>query len=804
MPVVRPLSDCIARPNSEDGQKFPLKTHLVAVAFACGSPDGTLEERISFLAGLLHDAAKTHFDWQDYIRDESRKEGPPHAPFGAALFAYCAEQLIATWPDRQSRRVLEDAVVHWARAIYDHHSELHDLHEEFPPWDETGARRHFYEDVEACDPEGIFVLVKSFSFFPEVQLSRQGFLEWLETFPDRWTRRVRIARGQLLDLARKLGPSEEIVTARQALLIPRTATRLVAGDRYHAGSFEQVYLSPDEAGEGCRRLLEFCQDKARQDLKDGADPELVRRRQEVQQKAVDTYRDDPQNPFYTLLLPTGYGKTLSALRVALTACEMGRCKRVIYVAPYLSILSQNTGDISASSGIEAIQHHHLSLAELDDKRLDQIEALETWQAPILTTTFNQLFRAIFPRRAHQCLRIEALKEAFIIVDEPQIIDIVFWNVFLRILGAMADDLSFQLLFTTATLPPLESGLTHPVVNLVSEAEPAGRFEVLIRPEESYAQEVADLAIQKVRETGSVAVVMNTVRDAAQIFKLVQPFKKKENIEVYCLTALMLPTHKSETISKIHKALKEKRSVIAVCTQILEAGVNLSFRTVLRAVSTFPSIVQVSGRANRHGEGDRARVVVFRFVRDDGEDSRRWVYRDKTALAQTDRLLNSKGIWPEEELIQAMREYYGRCWDENPNAATLEYVEKATRGKWSELAGIEPFSGGPPRESLFVNQPKEKLNCAMRRLQDRFAPEGGQQLLQKYLDWRFRAKLEFVDRKRISALLRQYLVPVPKAIASRVGEQMNDFLWRLIESKDYSPDTGFAHLLSEEEKTCRIE
>ena len=129
MPVVIPFNRCIARPDDEDGGKNLLLVHLyeVAVATACGFEKGSYKERIAFLAGLLHDAAKAHADWQDYILGNHEK-GPPHAPLGAALFAYCAESLIDTWDlNREERLILRDLALDWSRAVYDHHGTLEDL-----------------------------------------------------------------------------------------------------------------------------------------------------------------------------------------------------------------------------------------------------------------------------------------------------------------------------------------------------------------------------------------------------------------------------------------------------------------------------------------------------------------------------------------------------------------------------------------------------------------------------------------------------------------------------------------------------
>ena len=213
-----------------------------------------------------------------------------------------------------------------------------------------------------------------------------------------------------------------------------------------------------------------------------------------------------------------------------------------------------------------------------------------------------------------------MRQAFVIVDEPQIIDVRYWNVFLRILGVLAEQLDFQVLFTTATLPPMDSGLLHPVVKLAPQIRPSGRFELSVEREGLGVECVAERAVEAAKRVGSVAVVMNTVRDAVEVYRQICS-TATDGTGIYCLTALMLPTHKARVIQSIQADLKRHKRIIAVCTQILEAGVDLSFQTILRALPILPSAAQVAGRANRHGEKHRSQVILFPFLREDGQDSR---------------------------------------------------------------------------------------------------------------------------------------------------------------------------------------
>jgi len=789
MSLVTPFGQCIARPDMGDKQ-FSLEEHLEAVATGCGDADGRPEERLAFLAGLLHDAAKAHADWQDYIRG-CRTKGPSHAPLGAALFAFCSDSLIPAWTqDRLGREYLQDLALDWIRAIYDHHGELDDL-DTRSPWEFSLHGMVPQGLLERCDTHGLFSLVTK--HFRELTVNDLEFLRWLENFPPKWERRVRFGRTALLRQSLQI-QADGATTAGYALRMSHLTARLVCADRYHAGGFERTTLSATDAAHAAENLRTHIGEIAVQNVRSGADPTLVRLRGQAREKALDVYRSNPDGVFFTLLLPTGYGKTLTGLSVAIEACRSGRCERILYVAPYISILSQAAEEISTICRLEVFQHHHLTLTELADD--EDIDILDTWQAPVLATTFNQLFRALFPRRAQETLRTEAIHHAFVIIDEPQITDTAVWNLLLQGLAIASREWGCQVLFATATLPPTKGGLDINTVPLASERTSLGRFTLAYDNNPRTPREVADW-VCKLRDTdGSIAVVLNTVLDAVQVYQLLR--EEVTDGLLCCLTAMMLSAHKAMTIERIRKQLSMGKPVVTICTQILEAGVNLSFRHILRALPVFPSVVQVAGRANRHGEGDRATVTVFPFVRDDGSDTRAYVYRDETALRQTDNILTNNPLLGEEAVGVALESYFQRCWDENRYTSCLARFDDAARGRWSALAGLQPFAGDAPRDEVFVvPRSSRALASPMSHLLQKFAPEGPEQLLEKWIDSSFRRELSFSDRKRFRALLQQFCVPVPRKVAAQFADPVTDWLWRLSDFDDYCEHTGLAHLLEGE-------
>jgi len=641
MPVVIPLAQCIARPDGPDGEKNYLVDHLLAVAGGWGDAKGDRGAQLRFLAGLLHDAGKTRVKWQEYIKkcgEEPGKhhQGPNHSPLGSALFTYCASSLLNSWDlQKDERKELRSLIMRLSRDIYDHHGNLRNIVREEVPWRYSLEPQHFKE----CDLPGLLELV--LKYFPGCNLSSANVTSWLEDFPDKWERRF--FNDFQLFVKRTLDSGNKYRMAASCCLRADTA-RLIIADRYHASGLGKAFLSKQEAACAQGRLRSFCAERAKETLVDSDSSEkIVGLRQQAQEEAVGSYLRAPEEYFYTLPLPTGMGKTFSSLQVALTACSQGKCKKIIYVAPYISILSQATGEIRKATDLEVLQHHHLSVIEHPElgEQVDYL-TLESWQAPVVTTTFNQLFRALFPTRAQHTIRLGGLEGAFVIIDEPQVIDNAVWNLFLHMLETAVLEYGVQVLFTTATLPGLDIGLSRKAYPLSPKGgiEFSPRYVIEVREGEMDQEEVARTVFEEIKHVHNVAVVLNTIRDAVIVYDSLRDllFHNKDklpyDLECYNLSGYMTPLHKAQVICEVSKRLKNKQPTVVVCTQILEAGVDLSFRTIFRALSVIPSIAQVAGRANRHGEGGISKVVIFYFRRDGETDTRKSVYTDKIARQVT--------------------------------------------------------------------------------------------------------------------------------------------------------------------------
>lgn len=800
--------DCLARPDDEQGRRYALVEHLEVVGRAMGNSQGSYAERLRFLAGLLHDAGKALPAWQDYIRrpERERRRGLPHAYAGAMLFALALSHLLSSWrPGRKERAWLAYLGLHLITLIYHHHGEVADVIADLPPWQSEFSGRQ----LAGLDLPNLLELVQR--YFPELHSLSKLSLEELQaavgSLAQVWSSWQNLA---LRYVASQQGANPYAGSAHLCLSVLLENHRLVSADRLHAAGLQAtsgtIELLPEEAKLAAERLHAFCAVRREQLEARGADVELLTRRQAARTTALGALHEAGDHTrFFSLELPTGYGKTLTSVALGLEAIAKGLCHRLLYVAPYLSILSQAAGEIAGATGLEVVVHHHLSALELDTQQEDEAASESTlsdaWLAPVVATTYNQLFRALFPSRAQHTLRLGALRGAWIIVDEPQTVATPSWNPFLALLEAASAELGCRVLFATATLPELRGGLLESsALCLAREAPVCDRYVVRhlgILDENGVVQQAATAY----RECGAVAVILNTIRDAAEVYSRIKEQLAAYGLptqNLYFLSGRLTPLHKRQRLSEIRTALDSGARVLVVCTQVLEAGVDLSFRVILRALPVLPALVQAAGRCNRHGEGPRGEVLSFEFRRNGSEDTRLFVYRDPAQRTVTQEIcVESLPSFTEQQSVELISTYYRECYRRNTHQATLEKIVQAANGHWRELAGLAPFGAEVPQWGLFIPRAWD-MPSLVRRGMDRFGIKDPEELWERYVSRGYLSSLGFAERRRFMALMYQFMVQVPMDVAREVGTQVaGRGILRLSYPSLYQEDLGLSLLRVDE-------
>ena len=315
---------------------------------------------------------------------------------------------------------------------------------------------------------------------------------------------------------------------------------------------------------------------------------------------------------YRLNVPTGGGKTLASLRFALTHAAKRNCSRIIFTAPLLSILDQNAQVIRDYIGDDAlILEHHSNLAEPQEtpERLQELELLTaSWSAPIIITTLVQLLNTCFSGRTSAIRRFHALCGSVIVIDEVQTVPGKMLTLFNLAVNFLSEVCGATIVLCSATQPCLEAA-DHPLhrqpVDLVPQQK--ALWDVFKRTDIQNAgcaklEEFPQIITEALSSCDSLLVVCNTKKEAAFLFESLQA----ENCRCFHLSAAMCVQHRRETLQALQSALDKpsadnRQTVVCVSTQVIEAGVDISFQRVIRFSAGMDSVVQAAGRCNRHAE-----------------------------------------------------------------------------------------------------------------------------------------------------------------------------------------------------------
>lgn len=334
---------------------------------------------------------------------------------------------------------------------------------------------------------------------------------------------------------------------------------------------------------------------------------------------------DGEKGLFQLTVPTGGGKTLASLRFALHHADKHRMDRVIYVVPYTAIIDQNAGVARSvfapleKDGTRIVLEHHSNLTPEQETNESKLLA-ENWDAPIIYTTAVQFLETLFASGTRGVRRLHRLANAVIIFDEIQTIPIRTVHLFNNAINFLVDQCGSTVVFCTATQPLLDkvdakkgaarlcagSQMMPDVDSLFKELHRT-RIEDHCKNEGWTGEEIAEAALQELATSGSVLIIVNKKSQARELYQRLHG----ETEHVYHLSTSMCPAHRTVTIDKVKTCLDIKKPLPVICisTQLIEAGVDIDFGTVIRCLAGLDSIAQAAGRCNRNGLRETGRVLV---------------------------------------------------------------------------------------------------------------------------------------------------------------------------------------------------
>ncbi|MEV6802792.1 CRISPR-associated helicase Cas3' [Micromonospora rifamycinica] len=402
---------------------------------------------------------------------------------------------------------------------------------------------------------------------------------------------------------------------------------------------------------------------------------------------------------FRLGAPTGAGKTLASGAFALRHAEKHGLRRVIVAVPFLTITEQNAAvyrRLLDEEGSEPVVLEHHSQADFDDPDAGRWARLaaENWDAPFVVTTFVRLFESLYARKPSAMRRVHRLANSVIVLDEVQALPHAMLAPILDGLRLLVRHFGATVLLSSATQPSFWAldefrdvpctDLIHDTPTLVSELRRV-RYDWQLDPQPT----LADIADQAATER-SALVVVNTTADAKAVFERWNDAAKEGM--AWHLSTRMCPDHRRRVLNEVRTRLDQDQRVLLVATQLIEAGVDVSFPVVFRAMAPADSLLQAAGRANREGRmADGGRVVVF-APQDGGQPP-----SYKTLVGCTGRQFGPDKADPDD--VEALGRYYRNVYD-MLNLADGQHVGKriqCARQRWEfETVADGPMDAGTGR------------------------------------------------------------------------------------------------------------
>ena len=616
------IKNYIARKNTKTNKEQPLRDHLHNIADLMSQQMRSSSIQLASTArliGLLHDLGKYTAEFQHYIRQPlgsqiAQKGKIDHSTAGGQF-------LLSRSSSKKEFAKLTTEIV--SMAIFSHHTGLLDF------LDLNQDKSNF---VVRANKENILSKVDFDAFFREV-ISETG----LDGLFDQAMREIAQIDQRMRDIQ-----SNTEYFFYWGMVVKLLFSSLVDADRLDSAEFEaQESLTNNwhepalwcEFADKLNAHLNKLAIINTQNNQPQQSSEIATIRQQI--SAECELAGNRPTGIYQLSVPTGSGKTLSSLRFALKHARKWNKKRIIIVIPYTTIIDQTAREIrNVLQCDDAILEHHCNVVVDDDDNSDNedsyssatIKPTERWDVPIVITTQVQFLDAIFSDSNTNLRRLQALTNSVIIFDEVQSLPIHCTYLFNLAVNFLRDACNTTALLCTATQPNLDA-LEHPIrvslnASLIGNIE--GMDETFNRVQlvdncvvgGSSVTDIANLLLQYA-DSEDVLFVVNMTKQARELFQAVSDLADFEKLDVCHLSTRMCSAHRMEVLETMRKQLqipqKQRKKIICVSTPLIEAGVDISFPRVFRAITGLPSIAQTAGRCNRHGELHYGYVHLIDFA-----------------------------------------------------------------------------------------------------------------------------------------------------------------------------------------------
>ncbi|MCD7777755.1 MAG: CRISPR-associated helicase Cas3', partial [Clostridiales bacterium] len=580
---------------NDKGDVQTAEDHLAAIGDICFNlGDKLCLGNVCFLAGILHDLGKNKKEFEEYLIQTTEKPGSRSR--GEVDHSTAGGQFIFKFYDGEIFRNLTDEII--AMSIFSHHGIMDYIN--------TDGSERFLGRTEKQNISYDEVIKNSSEFLNKYDI---------ESVFDKAVNEIKTIYGKIMNflLENKCAGGDGFFML--GLIQRLVSSILIDADRIDTDAF-MTGDKPNKIND-YEKLWKGYIEKLDIKLKEfGSNTDKISL---LRRKMSDECWNFAKNScgIYCLPVPTGGGKTLASLRFALEHCRLHNKKRIIYTAPYLSILEQNASEIkNILKDDENIFEHHSNIFFDNDDETDCYKFLAgSWESPVILTSMVRLFEVMFSGDTPNIRRFNKLSDSVIIIDEIQNLPVKTINLFNMTANFLSCFCNVTIILCSATQPLLAEAEKKIIygnpVNMINDVETVRksfrRVRIIdkTRPEQYSATELADFIFENIDE--NMLVILNT-KNAVNLLADELTYRDSD-YKIYRLTTYMCPQNRIDIISEIKEKLGSEK-IICVSTQLIEAGVDISFNNVIRSLAGMDSIIQAAGRCNRNGTDGIKNVYII--------------------------------------------------------------------------------------------------------------------------------------------------------------------------------------------------
>ncbi|WP_215491798.1 CRISPR-associated helicase Cas3' [Fenollaria sporofastidiosus] len=587
-------------------KKQELITHLKNTADKAKSLASEIDfENTLYLVGILHDIGKASEAFQHKIinnTDERVNHSSAGALYLLSLYSKCAKQ------SSFELNIIQEYFYIMAYVISAHHG-IYDI----PYYDIDNNLSNRLKDRLRFDEDEICFKNEVLPYIEEIEqklnvdlleIFKRGYFEYKNS-KDKIKYIDDKANYYYLSLYMRLFLS---ILKNADIVDTINAYDLVIDDRvmYNAQEKAEVY-------------------KARLDEKYASFPEPKNNLDKVKndlKSIVDSRSRTDNNGIYKLDLATGAGKTLLSMLYATNQMKFKDKKRFFYITAFLSVLEQNASEVKDVLKDKSILEYHSNIvnkSSFDNTKNESADEskenmckeylFESFDAPVVLTTLVQFINTLFKGKSTNIRRFSSLINSVIILDEVQSLPIEMTYLFNLAMNFISSVMKTNIVLSTATQPKYDEDNIKYRLNYAKNANlvrlSQNQLKVFKRTKvynfnDGKKSSLVDIKTEVLSHAeDSNLIILNTKRAARNLYKmLLEDFGNNNNI--YLLNTDFCPEHRKDILNEIKAKLSEGVAVKLVSTQLIEAGVNVDFKRLIRSYAGIDSLIQAIGRCNRYG------------------------------------------------------------------------------------------------------------------------------------------------------------------------------------------------------------